>query len=146
MADPEFQKREIIVRDADGVSYTVLSDGSGRIIVVSATQTPLIMEEQFNQAYATPADICAADLVPTADVGIFRIYCVFDAVGDLYVRRDQGGVWIDEYLNDHQALVADAAYIFDIIVDANDDGINFRYSANAQILKFVVVEIEGMIG
>lgn len=118
----------------------------GLLITAPATQTPTLMEEQFNQAYVTPADICAADLVPNVDIGVFRIYCIFDTLGDLYVRRDQGGVWIDEYLNVHENLVADCAYMFDIVVDENDDGINFRFSQNAQILKFVVTELSGMVG
>lgn len=132
--------------EATGRWIELRANALGQLIISLVTQTPTLMEEQFNQAYATPDDICAADLVPNVDVGTFRIYCVFDAVGDLYVRRDQGGVYLDEYLNDHQALTADAAYMFDIIVDENDDGINFRYSANAQILKFVVVETGGMMG
>lgn len=122
------------------------ANAAGQLITAPSTQTPTLMEQQFNGAYLTPADICAADLVPNVDIGTFRVYCTFDTLGLLYVRRDQGGVWIDEYLNRGQNLVADAAYMFDFIVDENDDGINFRFSVNAQILKFVVIELSGMVG
>lgn len=99
----------------------------------------------FNTAYTSGNDILSDDLTLTSDMAaaVFRVYAVFDTAGVLDVRRDRGGTVVTENLNSGANLTADAAHIFDIIVHDSDDGINFQYSATAQILSFTVVEVGG---
>ena len=96
----------------------------------------------FNQPVSADTDIFDSDLEPTNPPCIFRVYACFDASGVLSVRRTKDGVTVSEQLNAGSALVANAAYLFDIIVDEGET-INLRYSVNATCLKLSVVEISG---
>ena len=65
------------------------------------------------------------------------------AAGILRVARTVGGVTVDENLNSANALVANAAYIFDVEWRTGDS-LNFEYSVtDANILVFRADEIGG---
>ena len=94
----------------------------------------------FNTAVAADSDIFSSDLEPTYTPCIFRIYVCFDAGGVLTVRRTKNGATVSENLNGGAALTANAAYIFDIVVEEGET-INLRYSVDATILSLKVVEV-----
>jgi len=106
---------------------------------------PLVKGFVFNTAVGAAADIFATPLSPTNSPATFRIYVCFDTAGVLTVRRTRNGVTVSEQLNSGIALTANAAYIFDIIVQEGDT-INLRHSAGATILYLIVLEVAGAIG
>ena len=101
----------------------------------------------FNEAVGANADIFAAALAPTHSPTTFRIYACFDTAGVLIVRRTRGTppVTVSEQLNSGVDLNANAAYMFDIIVQEGDS-LNLWHSIGATILYLKVVEIAGAIG
>ena len=98
----------------------------------------------FNQAVGAGVDMFATALSPTNSPTTFRIYACFDTLGVLTMRRTRAGATVSEQLNSGTALNANAAYIFDIIVQAGET-LNLRHSAGAQILYLKVVEVAGVI-
>jgi hypothetical protein len=98
----------------------------------------------FNTAITANANIFASALTPTYTPCIFRIYCCFSASGVLSVRRTKAGVTVSEQLNSGTALIANAAYAFDIIVGV-DETINLQYSVNATCLCLEVIEVSASI-
>jgi hypothetical protein len=72
---------------------------------------------------------------------MFRIYITLSVGGVLSVERSVGGTTVAEQLNSGNALTANCAYIFDIVVDSGET-INFQTSVAATILKFSVREID----
>jgi len=106
---------------------------------------PLVKGFVFNTAVGAGADIFATPLSPTNSPATFRIYACFDAGGIFTVRRTRNAVTVSEELNSGVALNANAAYIFDIIVQEGDT-INLRHSVGATILYLIVIEIAGAIG
>ncbi len=56
------------------------------------------------------------------------------------MRRTKAGTTVSEELNAGSALTADAAYLFDVIVDEGET-INLQYSVAATVLKLSVVEV-----
>ncbi|MEM1551571.1 MAG: hypothetical protein QXH03_02740 [Candidatus Bathyarchaeia archaeon] len=103
--------------------------------------TPTSKGSIFNTSVTANTDIFASPLKPQKTPCLFRIYVCFDTAGVLTVRRTKGDVTVNEKLKEGTNLVAGAAYIFDIIVDA-DEAINLQYSVNATALKISVVELE----
>jgi len=95
----------------------------------------------FNTSITANTNIFSVDLSPTRSPCIFRIYVCFNASGVLSVVRTKGGVSVIEQLNSGLALTANAAYVFDILVDA-DESINLQYSVDATALKISVVEVK----
>jgi len=98
----------------------------------------------FNGYVIGGTDIFPSPLSPTYTPSIFRIYCCFNLEGVLTVRRMKDGVTVSEQLNAGGSLAANAAYIFDIIVDEGET-INLRYSQTSICLKLSVIEIGGMV-
>jgi len=96
----------------------------------------------FNTGITANTNIFTTDLTPTYKPCIFRIYCCFSASGVLTVRRTYVGVTVSENLNSGTTLVANASYMFDIVVD-EDETINIQYSVSATCIKLSVVEISG---
>jgi len=89
-------------------------------------------------------NIAPTDLSPTYTPSIFRVYCCFSASGVLTVRRTRGGVTVSEQLNGGAALTANAAYMFDVLVDSGET-VNLQYSVGATALKLSVMEVSGSV-
>jgi hypothetical protein len=98
----------------------------------------------FNTAVSANINIFAAGLTPTNSPTIFRIYACFDASGVLSVQRTKGAVTVSERLNGGVALSANAAYLFDILVESGES-INLQYSVAATALSLKVVEVAMMV-
>jgi len=105
-------------------------------------ESPELKRRLFNVAITANTNLFATDLSPTYKPCIFRIYACFDTAGVLTVRRTSAGVTVGEQLNAGTALTANAAYLFDIVVDG-DETINLQYSVNATLLKLSVLEVSG---
>jgi hypothetical protein len=106
--------------------------------------TPILKGSIFNTSVATNTNIFSSDLSPTNSPTTFRIYACFDTGGVLTVRRTKAGVTVGEQLNGGTALTANAAYIFDIMVESGET-INLQYSVNATALKLAVYEVPSVI-
>lgn len=97
-----------------------------------------------NTAYATPDDFFATALTPTNTPCRFRLAGAFDAAGVLSATITYGGVTVTVEFNHGVALTANSLFEFDLLARA-EDTINYRYSVNATILTFRVVEIPSVI-
>jgi hypothetical protein len=106
--------------------------------------TPILKGSVFNASVSANTNIFASDLSPANSPTVFRIYATFDASGVLSVVRTKGSVTVTEQLNSGNALNANAAYIFDIIVESGET-INLQYSVAATALVLKVVEIPCMV-
>ena len=122
-------------------------------IVVPPPETPSSMAVSilgnkkggvFNTSVSAGTNIFSSDLTPSASVSIFRIYAAFDTAGVLSVVRSDGTSTVVENLNEGASLAANAAYIFDIIVESGYS-INLRYSVDATCLYLIVIEIVSMV-
>jgi hypothetical protein len=96
----------------------------------------------YNTAVTADPDIFASDLVPVLNKNLLRIYAAFDASDTLALIRNKGEDTVSELLNGGNALTENAAYIFDVIVDAGET-INLQYGGNADALKVSVLSVEG---
>lgn len=101
--------------------------------------TPTSKGSIFNTAIGANTNFFAVNLAPTGTPTLFRIYVCLSVAGVFNVQRRNGGVTQTENLNAGNALVANAAYIFDILVDAGDT-INLQTTVAATIIKCSVVE------
>ena len=106
--------------------------------------TPILKGSVFNASVSANTNIFASDLSPTNSPTTFRIYATFSASGVLSVVRTRAGTSVTEQLNSGNALNANAAYIFDIIVESGES-INLQYSVAATALVLKVVEIPCMV-
>lgn len=101
---------------------------------------PIVKGPILNVAVLAATDFYADALLPSNPPCTFRIYVCLSVAGVFSVRRTFGGTTVEENLNDGTALTANAAYIFDILVDVGEN-INFRTSVGATILKMDVWEV-----
>jgi len=105
---------------------------------------PILKGSVLNTAILADTDIFDDDLTPTGSPTAFRIYAAFDTAGVLTVMRTSDGTTVSEQLNAGGALSANAAYIFDIIVEYGES-INIRYSVGATCIALKVVEVPGAV-
>jgi len=97
----------------------------------------------YNTAYAGGgADVFNADLVPTFTPTTFRIDVIVDTAVTCIVVRDDGAGEVDGLMNSGAALVANAEYIFDIMLTSNE-AFNMEFGGACQILFLEVTEIPG---
>ena len=103
---------------------------------------PIAKANTFNAALpAANADLLAADIKPSNDPGIFRIYVCIAVAGVLYFDRTVGAATVAEALNSGVALVAGAGYMFTVPTRAGE-AYNLHYSATgANISKLQIDEM-----
>jgi len=122
-------------------------DSSNRLYVTDdqllARLTPVVKASIFNTSVSANTNIFSSDLTPTNSPTVFRIYATFGAAGTLTVKRTKSATTISETLNGGNALSANAAYIFDIIVESGET-INLQYSVAATALVLKVIELPVM--
>jgi len=94
---------------------------------------------KFNESITANTNIFSS-FVTFDYTGIARIYACFDTAGVLTVVRKRNNTTVTEQLNSGSNLVANAAYIFDIVVD-DGEAINLRYSVNATVVKLGIYEV-----
>ena len=101
-----------------------------------------LLASVFNTSVTANTNILSQNIAPTRSPVLFRIYATFNASGVLSVVRKQGTVSVVEQLNGGNPLNANAAHIFDIIVEQGET-INLQYSVSATCLVLKVVEVMG---
>ena len=107
----------------------------------SMVAIPTKKDSKFNVSITANNDILSSDITPYTVPSYLRIYATFDTAGVLTLRRTNGGTTISENLNSGNSLVANAAYVFDVITD-DEETYNLQYSVNATLLKLIVLEID----
>lgn len=121
-------------------------DANGRLIIGAMVHlTPIQKGRIFDTPVLAATDFFVADLAPTNSPTTFRVYVCLDTIGVFSVQRTVGAATVAEEMNAGGALNADAAYMFDILVN-NAETINFQTSVGAQILYCLVMELPGAIG
>jgi hypothetical protein len=101
---------------------------------------PMPLGTKFNSAVTANTNIFASDLDPFVEPAHVRIYVCFSNNVILTLRRTLSATPISENLNSGAALLANAPYIFDTIVDAGET-INLRVDASTTALKISVAEM-----
>jgi hypothetical protein len=124
--------------------YPLALDAQHRLYVtddqVLAKVTPIPKGSVFNASVSANTNIFSSDLAPTNSPTAFRIYACFNASGVLSVKRTKAGTTVTEQMNAGNALNANAAYTFDVIVESGES-INLQYSVAATALVLKVVEV-----
>lgn len=108
--------------------------------VVVSQLTPLEKAVEHNTAELAGVDILAAALVPTNTPCLFRLMVAFNAAGVFSVTITRAANTQIANFNNGAALTLNSLYMFDHLVHAGDT-INYRYSANAQLMVLRVQEI-----
>ena len=119
------------------------SGGSASEATLSALKdklTPILKGSVFNTSVSANTNMFASSLTPTYSPSLFRIYVCFDASGVLSLVRTRGTVTVAEQLNAGNALTANAAYLFDVLVEGGES-INLQYSVAATALCVKVYEV-----
>ena len=104
---------------------------------------PIPKASLHNIPITADSNILGRDVVPTRSPGMFRIYACFDTAGALKIRRTKDGITHSENLNGGSTLSAQASYLFDILVEHNEE-INLWYSVAATAKIILMVEIGGI--
>jgi hypothetical protein len=94
----------------------------------------------FNTAITADTNIFGSTLTPIAPVSVLRIYACLGTAGVLTLRRTKGAATVSEKLNGGTELTADAAYVFDVMLDSGETA-NLRSSASGTALKISVTEL-----
>jgi hypothetical protein len=133
------------LRDAlRGTGSKTLTDLDTDLSNLKDKFTPILKGSVFNTSITANTNIFGSDLSPTNSPTTFRIYACFSAAGVLTVRRTKAGVTVGEQLNAGASLNANAAYIFDVLLESGET-INLQYSVNATALKLAVYEVPSVI-
>jgi hypothetical protein len=124
--------------------YPLAMDAQHRLYVTAdkleAKATPTVKGSVFNASVSANTNIFSSGLAPTNSPTAFRIYACFSASGVLSVVRTKANTTVTEQLNAGNALNANAAYAFDVIVESGET-INLQYSVAATALVLKVVEV-----
>lgn len=106
---------------------------------------PEIKASLFRHGVVAATDFLADEINTTMTYPvIWRIYAGFNAVGVLSLHRRIGAFTRIDELNAGVGLAANAAYMFDVMVEDGEE-IQFQYSVNAWINSFKVAEVKGMM-
>ena len=102
--------------------------------------TPIEKANEHNKSVTADTDILSRDLTPTNTPCLFRIMVCLDTAGvfSAMVTKDDSEQQLK--FNSAGNLVADAAYLFDILVHSVDS-VNFQHSADATLKVLRVQEI-----
>jgi hypothetical protein len=100
-----------------------------------------VLDSVFNTAVTAATNIFKSNLTSSFYPSVLRIYASFSASGILSVIRTVNGIPVTEQLNAGNALIANAAYLFDITLDYGET-VNLQYSVAATALKTAVYEID----
>ena len=112
--------------------------------VIPSSETSIIQKGRvYNTAYAGGAvDVFDTDLAPTYTPTTFRIDVTIDAAVTCLVVRDNAVDEVDSIMNTGVALVANAEYIFDIMLTSLE-AFNMEFGGACTILYLEVTEIPG---
>ena len=104
--------------------------------------TPIEKAKEHNVSITADTDILSSDITPTNTPCLFRALVAFDTAGVFSAKITKSDDSQTTKFNEANNLVADAAYMFDLLVHEGDS-INFQHSANATLKVLRVQEIVG---
>lgn len=107
---------------------------------VTRKAIPLEKAHIHDTAYTANADFLAPDIEPSDAPCLFRVLVCLDTAAVFKVVVDDGSTEVDMAMNGGAQLTAQAVYMFDVLVHA-DDTINFEADQSVQIEKFIVQEV-----
>jgi len=101
---------------------------------------PIALATEHSKSVTANTNILDESLTPTNPPCLFRIMVSFDTAGvfKAVITRDTTAETVE--FNAGASLVANALYIFDMLVHSGDK-VNFQYSVNATLLVLRVQEI-----
>jgi len=143
---------QVLVGNDGTVATYILTnpDGSVKVEVINqALAPPESKANLFNVTVTDSTPILTANITATFSPSLFRIYAVFNTALRLDVLRTVGVDTVAEQLNGGANLNANAAYMFDILVDSGEE-INFQPfidgtgTTTALLIKMSVVEKPGV--
>lgn len=102
--------------------------------------TPIEKANQHNVSVTADTDILSADLTPTNTPCLFRIMACLGTAGVFSAMVTKADSQQQLKLNAATNLVADAPYMFDLLVH-DGDSVNFQHSAGATLKVLRVQEI-----
>jgi len=102
--------------------------------------SPIEKANQHNVSITGSADILPSDLTPTNTPCLFRIMVSLDTAGVFAAMVTKAGSTQQLKLNEANNLVADAAYMLDLLVHSGDS-VNFQHSADATLKTLRVQEV-----
>ena len=102
--------------------------------------TPIEKAKEHNVSVTADTDILSSDLTPTNTPCLFRVLVAFDTAGVFSAKITKSDDSQTTKFNEANNLVADAAYMFDLLVHEGDS-INFQHSADATLKVLRVQEI-----
>ena len=107
---------------------------------------PIAKADLFNVALpVAEANWLGADITPSNSPSYIRIYVCVDVAGVFRLARTQGTTTLTEDLNAGAPLVANAAYMFDVLWRSGDS-INLCYSVSGGTIKRLIMnEIGGEV-
>ena len=124
-----------LVKSTGDVEF-LKSDDAGKAAVraseLEALTTPLAVASQHGVAETANTDILAADITPTNTPCLFRIMVMLDTAGVFSAMLKSGGATKTLKLNAGTALIASAAYMFDILMHSGDT-VNFQTSVSGNV-------------
>jgi len=107
---------------------------------VTRKAIPIEKAHVHDTAVGANTDFLATDLTPSDPVVLFRVMVAIDTAQVFRAHISDGTTTVALEFNGGVALVAQCVYIFDILVNT-DDEINFQCDGAVQIEKFIVQEI-----
>jgi hypothetical protein len=126
------------VLDPTGAYITPAKDDT--LLSVKSFITPILKGSLFNTAISANTNMFASSLTPTYSPSLFRIYVCFNAAGVLSLMRTKDTTTVAEQFNAGNDLTANAAYLFDVLVEGGES-INLQYSVAATALCVKVYEV-----
>ncbi len=106
-------------------------------------QVPIPKADVFNTALpAAEANWLASDIVPTNSPSLLRIYICVSVAGIIRIARTQGVTLLTEDINRGATLVANSAYIFDVLW-SRLDRLNVRYSVSGGVIRRLIINEMG---
>lgn len=120
------------------VKETTRDNRSARQVTRKAI--PLEKAHIHDTAATANDDFLAEDITPSDPPCLFRIMVQLDTAAVFSAMVDDGSSEVTLELNGGAQLTAGAVYIFDILVD-EDDNVNFQADQNVNVDKFIVQEI-----
>jgi hypothetical protein len=107
-------------------------NASGELLVDTSDITPLAIASQHGVAETADTDILASDITPTNTPCLFRVMVMLETAGVFSVILKSGAVSKTLKCNTGNSLLADCAYMFDILVHTGDT-VNFQTSVSGNV-------------
>ena len=128
------------------VTIVVLLIFSNRAISQRSLNTPQLLTpyEQanlHNSSEATGVDILSTSLTPAVTPSLFRIMVATDTAALFKARITKSTNTQTVIFNSNVDLIANAVYIFDILVHSGDT-VNFQFDDNVTVTVFRVQEVK----